>query len=217
MPMGLINSPETYMRMINFKLKGLIGKICFAYVDDLIVFGSTKEEHMQNLKTVFQRLRKTNLKLNPDKCSFFQRELEYLGHKVSPNGITQFERNVEKVLNFSQPKNRKEVERFIGLASYYRKFIPKFSKLTHNMNKLNSKNVEFAFNEKCIEEFNTLRKMLSSYPLIHHPDTSKPFILHTDSSNEGLGASLSQLDENGNERTCSYISVFIYIWVTEPR
>ena len=104
MPMGLINSPATCMRMINFKLKGLIGKICFAYVDDLLVFGQTKEEHMQNLKTVFQRLRETHLKLNPDKCSFVQRELKYLGHKVSPNGIAPLERNVEKVLNFPQLK-----------------------------------------------------------------------------------------------------------------
>ena len=105
MPMGLTNSPASYMHMINFKLKGLIGKICFAYVDDLIgcVWMDEKRTHVEfkngiSMSTLF------HLKLNLDKCSFLQRALEYLGHKVSSNGITPLERNVEKVLNFPQPK-----------------------------------------------------------------------------------------------------------------
>lgn len=206
MPMGLINSPATYQRMINFKLRGLIGKVCFIYVDDLIVFGSSPEEHIRNLYTVFDRLRETRLMLNPDKCTFLQRELEYLGHRITPEGIKPLERNAEKILNFPQPKNRKELERFIGMASYYRKFIQNFAKKTHNMNRLKSKNIDFNFDEKCIGEFENIRKIIGSYPILAHPDNSRPFILHTDASNEGLGATLSQIGKDDLEHPVSFIS-----------
>ena len=206
MPQGLINSPATYQRMMNYKLRGLIGNICFVYVDDLIVFGRTLEEYMKNIRIVFDRLRETNLMLNPDKCSFLQQELEYLGHKVTPEGIRPLERNVEKVLNFPKPNNKKELERFIGLASYYRKFIQNFAKRTHHMNRLKGKNVIFDFDINCEREFSEIKKLLSSYPLIAHPDNNKPFILHTDASNQGIGGTLSQIGEDGLEHPISFIS-----------
>lgn len=206
MPMGLINSPATYQRMMNFKLRGLIGKVCFIYVDDLIIFGTTPEEHLKNLRMVFDRIRETRLMFNPDKCAFLQQELEYLGHEVTPEGIKPLKRNVEKVLNFPQPRNKKELEQFLGLASYYRKFICNFARKTHRLNRLKSKNVDFDFNEQCIEEFHEIRKVLGTYPLIRHPDNSRPFILHTDASNEGIGAVLSQIHPNGKEYPCYFIS-----------
>ena len=137
--------------------------------------------------------------LNPDKCAILQKKLEYLGHEITPDGIKPLERNVEKIINFPEPKSKKELERFLGLASYHRKFINNFTKHTHNLNRLRSKNILFDFDEKCKHEFNELRKILSSYPLIKHPDNSKPFILHTDASNEGIAGTLSQIDDNGIE------------------
>ena len=206
LPMGLINSPATYQRCVNFKLRGLIGKICFIYIDDLIVIGKTKEEHLKNLRIVFNRLRETKLMLNPDKCSFLQKELEYLGHKITPQGIKPLERNVEKIMNFPVPTNKKELERFIGLASYYRKFIQNFAKQTYNMNRLKSKNIDFNFDENCQKEFDFIKKTISSYPTIAHPDNSKPYILHTDASNQGLGGTLSQIGDDGLEHPIGFIS-----------
>ena len=206
MPQGLKNSPATYQRAMNYKLRGLIGKICFVYVDDLIVFGKTFEEYVKNLRTVLNRLRETGLRLNPDKCLILQQELEYLGHKVSTEGIRPLERNVEKILNFPIPKNKKELERFIGLASYYRKFIPNFAKRANNLNKLKHKDIEFNFDEKCLAQFKDIVQNLSSYPLIAHPNNAKPFILHTDASSEGLGACLSQLNDKLEEKPVAYIS-----------
>ena len=113
----------------------------------------------------------------PIKVRFFKRE--YLGHEITPDRIEPLERNVEKIINFPESKSKKELDRFLGLASYYRKFINNFAKHTHNLNRLKIKNILYDFDEKCKHEFNELRKILSSYPLIKHPDNSKPFILHT--------------------------------------
>lgn len=104
------------------------------------------------------------------------------------------------------PRDKKELERFLGLASYYRKFIKNFAKQAHNLNRLKSKNIDFYFDEKCMKEFNKIREILSSYPLIKHPDNTKPFILHTDASNEGIGAVLSQIHTDNKEYPCSFIS-----------
>ena len=206
MPMGLINAPATYQRMINFKLRGLIGTICFVYVDDLIVFGSTIEEHAKNLRTVFNRLRETKLSLNPDKCSFLQKNLEYLGHEVTADGIKPLKRNVDKILNYPVPTTRHELERFIGLASYYRKFIQNFAKKTYHLSRMKSKNIDFEFSEQCKLEFENVKKLIGSYPIMAHPDMSKPFILHTDACNEGLGATLSQIGADDKEHPISFKS-----------
>ena len=188
--MELINSPATYSRMMNFKLRGLIGKSCFVYLNNSIFIGRTLEEHLKNIRTVCDRLRETNLMLNPDKCMFLQRELEYLGHRVTPQGIMLLERYVEKVLKFPQPRNKEELERFVGLASYYRKFIKDFSKCTYNLNGLESKNV-----------------VLSEYPIIAHPNTSKPLILHTDASNLRISETLLQICDDNLEHLVAFVSL----------
>ena len=206
MPMGLINSGSTYVRMINYKFRGLIGLIFLFILMILIVFGSTPEMHLRNLRIVFGRLRESHLALNPDKCCFLQKKLENLGHKVTPEGIKPLERNVEKVLNFQQPKNKREIEQFFGLASYYRKFIPNFARRIYNINRLKAKNVEFKFDENCVKKCNKVRKLLSEYPLVRHSDNSKPFILHVNASNKWIGGTFSLLDDNGAGHPCAYAS-----------
>ncbi|XP_033229779.1 uncharacterized protein LOC117181328 [Belonocnema kinseyi] len=206
MPTGLINAPATYQRMVNFKLQGLLGKICFIYLDDLIVIGKTEEEHLRNLRKVFERLRETRLVLQPDKCKYLEKELEYLGHSVGAEGVKPLKKNVDKVLEFPRPRNAKEIERFVGLASYYRKFIKNFAKIAHPLNHLKGKNVDFIWTQACEEAFNKLKNLLTSCPILKHLDLKKPFILCTDASNEGLGVVLSQLDDEGKEHPVSFAS-----------
>lgn len=156
MPIGLINSPATYQRMVSFKLKGLIGIICFIYLDDISMIGLTAEKHLGNLKTVFDCLRETKLVLQPDRWKYMKEELEYLGHSVGLEGVKPLRKNVEKVLQYPQPRNIEEVERFMGLASYYRKFINNFAKIAAPINQLKGKNIKFHWDIKCDEAFNTL-------------------------------------------------------------
>lgn len=135
-----------------------------------------------------------------------EEELEYLGHSVGPEGVKPLQKNVKKVLQYPQPKNIKEVERFMGLASHYRKFINNFAKIAAPINHLKGKNVKFHWDTKCEEAFNTLKQALTSYPVLKHPDVTREFILNTDASNDGLGVILSQLDDQGQEHPVSYSS-----------
>lgn len=192
--------------MVNFKLKGLICNIYFIYLDDLIVIGATTEEHLKNLRTVFNRIRETKLVLQPDKYKYMEKELEYLGHSVGPEGVKPLKKNVDKVLNYSQPKNVKELERFMGLASYYRKFVENFAKIAAPLNRLKAKNTAYEWTPQCEKAFKELKTKLTSYPVLKHPDTSGEFIINTDASNEGLGVIMSQLDDQGKEHPVSYSS-----------
>lgn len=206
MPFGLKNAPATFQRMMNTALRGLIGKICFVYLDDIIVFGKTMEEHNRNLIILFNRLRDTNLKLQPDKCEYVKPELEYLGHVITPDGVKPNEEKCKAVKEFPIPKTPKQVKSFLGLAGYYRKFIPKFSAiakpltdLTKNYQEDKSKSVEWT--DKCQTAFDTLKNILINDPVLSYPDYTKKFVLTTDASNQGLGAVLSQ-----EGHPCVYIS-----------
>lgn len=127
LPFGLKNSPPTFQRMMDTALKGLIGKICFAYLDDIVVFGSTLEEHYRNVVVILERLRVTGLKLQPDKCEFLRPELEFLGHVITEEGVKPNPNKNSAVRDLKQPRNQKEVISFFGLSGYYRKFIKNYS------------------------------------------------------------------------------------------
>ncbi|XP_020298131.1 uncharacterized protein LOC109862475 [Pseudomyrmex gracilis] len=119
MPFGLKNAPPTFQRIMNKKLKNLVGNSCFVYIDNIIVYGKTIEEHNRNLKTLFERLRQVDLKLQPDKCEYLRPELEYLGHLISERGVQPNLKRIEKVQTYPVPKNPKEIKQFLGLVGYY--------------------------------------------------------------------------------------------------
>lgn len=192
MPFGLKNGPPTFQRMMDTAFRGLIGKICFVYMDDIVVFGSTIEEHNQNCAILFERLRAVGLKLKPEKCKFLRPELEYLGHVISSEGVSPNPEKLSAVQDFRRPSNVKEVQSFLGLCGYYRKFIKNFATVAHPLYRLTRKNVPFIWSDICEEAFQALKRYMCSPPVLKQPNLEKTFILTTDASNVGLGAILSQ-------------------------
>ena len=145
----LENAPAPFQRMMDLALRGLIGKICFVYQDDIVVFGRTLKEHNENLITLFERLRATNLKLQPDKREFLRPELKYLGHLITENIIKPNQNKLDAVKNFKKPINAKDVRDFLGLEGYYRKFIEYFSSIAKPLTDLTKKNHPFDWSPKC--------------------------------------------------------------------
>ena len=191
MPFGLKNAPASFQRMMDSALRGLIGKICFVYLDDIVVFGRTLKEHNENLITLFERLRATGLKLQPDKCEILRPKLEYLGHLITENGVKPNPNKLEAVKNFKKPINAKDVRSFLGLGGYYRKFIKNFSTIAKPLTDLTKKDHTFDWTPKCEESFQKIKNCLCSAPVLKFPDYQEQFILTTDASNVGLGAILS--------------------------
>ncbi|CAG8757391.1 6824_t:CDS:2 [Rhizophagus irregularis] len=155
---------------------------------------------------IFDRLEDAGLKLNPDKCSFVKEELEFLGHIVSNKGIRTDPAKIQKVKDFPVPLNVTQLRGFLGLASYYRRFVPGFSRIATPLNKLLKKGVAYSWGEEQQVAFEQLKQTLIALPILIFPDFEKQFVLLTDASTFGLGAILSQLDEDGNDRVIAYAS-----------
>jgi len=206
MPFGLVNAPATFQRLMEVVLARLIGECCFVYIDDLIVFGRTLEEHNANLRKVFKRLREACLRLKPRKCSFAQLEAEYLGHIVSAAGIRADPRKLVAVKEFPHPETVKMLRSFLGLASYYRRFISAFAKVAAPLHALTKKGVEFVWDEACEEAFTKLKTLLTRAPVLAYPNFEVPFILETDASAAGLGAVLAQKQPDESIRPIAYAS-----------
>lgn len=207
MPFGLTNAPATFQRLMQTVLRGLIPKACLVYLDDVIVTGQSSCEHLTNLREVFQRLKNVGLRLNPKKCQFLQKQVAYLGHIVSEKGIQTDPTKVEKVKNWPEPRSVEELKSFLGLASYYRKFVPKFSDKAAPLNALMNKEQPFVWGEAQHRAFNSLRSSLCESATLSFPDYSPmggPFILDTDASDSGIGAVLSQRDVNNIEKVIAY-------------
>lgn len=201
MPFGLKNAPATFQRMMDTALRGLIGRSCFVYLDDIVIFGRSPEEHNRNLAVVFERLQKLKLKVQPDKCEFLKPELEYLGHVITDNGVKPNPAKTEKIKNFPTPRNVKEVRGFLGLTGYYRKFIKGFATVARPLTELTKKDAEFRLTEKELKAIETLKTKMQEEVVLKYPDQKKQFELTTDASNEGLGAVLSQ-----EGRPCCFVS-----------
>ncbi|MES9884898.1 MAG: reverse transcriptase domain-containing protein [Sedimenticola sp.] len=206
LPFGLCNAPATFERLMDLVLRGLHWKHCLCYLDDVIVFGSTFAEALQNLQLVFDRLRTANLKLKPSKCNLFQTELSFLGHVVSEEGIKCDPDKVDTILSWPIPKNVSEVRSFLGIIGYYRRFIPACSTLCSPLNDLLKKSARFTWSDQCQLSFETLKLKLTSNPVLAYPNETDTFILDTDASLSGIGCVLSQV-QNGEEKVISYSSV----------
>lgn len=193
-PFGLKNAPSTFQRVMDNILRGVASEQCCTYLDDIIVFSTSLAEHIQRLEAVFKRLRSANLKIQLDKTDFLKREVAYLGHIVTPEGVRPNPDKIAAIKNFPIPKTSKEIKGFLGLLGYYRKFIKDFAKLTKPMTRCLKKNstidIENPEYRHCFEMCKTL---LSNDPILQYPDFAKPFRLTTDASNFALGAVLSQI------------------------
>jgi hypothetical protein len=192
MPYGLKGAPATFQRLMTAVLSGIQGIKCLVYLDDVVIFGQNLETHNDRLREVFSRMRKHNLKLQPDKCEFLRKEVSYLGHVIGPMGVRPDEKRVKAVRDFPEPKTTRELKGFLGLAGYYRRFVPNFSKIAKPLTELLKKNVPYDWTERTEAAFVTLKTLLTTEPLLEYPDFTRPFVLTTDASNDAIGAVLSQ-------------------------
>lgn len=205
MPFGLCNAPGCFERLMERVLDGLQWKTALIYLDDVIVYGSTFEEEHGRLEEVLQRLRKANLKLSPKKCSLFQYEVPFLGHVVSKDGVRTDPQKVAAVADWPRPANVAEVRSYLGLCTYYRRFVQDFATIAAPLNRLTRKGVPFEWNEACQAAFDGLKRAMVEAPVLPYPDPKLPYLLDTDASAEGIGAVLSQV-KDGREHVVAYYS-----------
>lgn len=205
-PFGSMTSPAVFERLMERVFAGLTFVSLLIYLDDIIVFGRTFDIHLQNLKEVFQRLAEANLKLNPEKCMFFQEQVSFLGHLVSEAGIAVDPEKTKTVQNWPVPSNVRELRSFVGLCSYMRKFITGFSSICKPLHVLTQKDRQFVWDDQCQTAFEKLKQALTTAPVLGFPQESQGiFIVDADASNDALGSVLSQVQE-GTERVISYYS-----------
>ena len=215
MPFGATNVPATFQRLMHDCLGKLNMNWCIVYLDDIIIFSDTKEEHLKRLEAVFQKLCAAGLKLKPSKCFFFREEIEYLGHVVCGKGISTNPKKIEAVSKWPTPKTVYDVRSFLGFVRYYRRFIKNFSRITkpirevitglENQSKRSAKKTYIEWSDAADVAFEHLKAMHVSTPILAYPDYQLPFTLHTDSSTDGLGAVLYQ-KQDGKLRVIAYAS-----------
>ena len=200
MPFGLCNAPATFQHLMQNTLGELNLTYCVIYLEDIIVFSRMEEEHLEHLCVVFERFLEFNLKLKPSKCLFFQSEIVYLAHHVLQKGILPSRENVQAVQGFPMPETYTQVHAFCGLAGHYRRFIKGFTNLVHPLYDVLGKEVKMGpvdLPPKAWEAMDVLKGKVQSAPVLVFPDFDKPFLLEMDASKEGLGAVLSQKQNNG--------------------
>ena len=218
MPFGLCNAPASFARLMQACLNEQIFQILLVYLDDILIYSQTFEEHLNRLEMVLARLQKHGLKLKLEKCNFLKRKVTYLGHEVSGDGISPEPQKVAAVKEWPVPTTVKELRTFLGFASYHRRFIDSFAKIAGPLHQLVneslhelktikklSKPFTAKWNIECQQAFDTLRKKLTTAPVLGYADYTKPFIVETDASHDGLGAVLSQ-EQDGKRRVIAYAS-----------
>ena len=172
---------------------GLHWETCLFYLDDIIVFSSTWEEHLARLRQVFERLRHANLKLGAEKCTFAAKEVSYLGHRVTEEGLLPDSSLLAAIREIPPPKTATEVRSFLGLAGYYRQYVKNFAAIAGPLHALTRKDAVFHWSAECQTAFDQLKTLLTTSPITAFPDFSQAFRLYTDASNAGLGAILAQV------------------------
>jgi hypothetical protein len=218
LPFGLVNSPAKYQRLMEEGLEDLHLDICFIYLDDLIIFSKTYEEHLDRIQRVLQRLHESGLKLSPTKCTFFQEKVKYIGHIVAKDGIKPDPDKIEKVSNWPRPSTPEEVRKFLGFIGYYRKFAKDFSKIARQLTDLmpvpkkktrckakSPTTTSWIWGQQQENAFQQLNRQLQKPPILGFLQYNKPFELHTDASMLGLGAVQYQEQDNQKE-VIAYVS-----------
>ena len=200
-PFGLSQVPAYFQLLINNVLQGC-SKFTMGYLDNIIIFSKTEEEHLEHLEKIFKKLREYELKMKREKCNFFKKHLQYLGHLVSEEGFEPLPEKIKSIKNMPPLKTPKEVKQFLGLAGYYRKSVPRFADLSRPLTNLTWQSVEFEWTEKCQKSFDKLRELLTKYPILRYPDLNKDYTLFTDMSKFGYVGLLTQ--ENEDNRVTKY-------------
>lgn len=214
LPFGLCNSPGTYQRIMEECLGDYNMTICVIYLDDLVIFSDSYEEHLHRLDLIMTRLSQCGLKLNPEKCFLLQRKVKFLGHVISEKGIETDPDKVEVIKNYPRPQNSDELRSFLAFCSYYRKFVKDFARITKplsdllpptSMRKKKLDVKQWQWNSEHEDTFQNLKFILTAPPVLAFPNFQEPFELHIDASTKGLGAVLYQTQHN-QKRVIAYAS-----------
>ena len=212
MPFGLCNIPPTFQRLMQNCLGKLNLTYCLIYLDDVIVFSDTPDEHLQRMYVVFNRLCEHGLQLKPSKCEVFKSEINYLAHHVSRKGVLPSKKNLESITQHPTPDTYTKVKSFVGLVGHYRCFIKGFAKIAAPLYNLTSddnkdkKSEHIDLSPEVREAFNCLKAACLQAAILSFPDFNKPFLLETDTSGRGLGAVLSQKQADGRYHPITYAS-----------
>ena len=211
MPFGLTNAPATFQRLMESCLGDLHLNWCIIYLD-IIVFADTPEEHVKRLRGIFEKLAEAGLKLKPSKCKFFKSCVNYLGHVVSEGGIECDPKKIEADKNWPVPVTVTDVRSFLGFTNHNRRFIQGYAKIAHSLNKLisgdnaNYKRKKVEWTRECQVAFDELKNRCTQTPILAYANYKKPFIVHTDASELGLGVVLYQRDDAHIKRVIAYAS-----------
>lgn len=208
MPFGLCSAPQTFQRAVTNILTPYIDDFVYVFIDDIIIFSKSLEDHKVHLEKVFQACRAANLRLKKSKCVFARTEVEYLGHVISAEGLLPNQRNTEKILKMPEPKSSKDVKVWLGTTGYYRRHIKGYAQVARPLTKLLKKDMVFIWGQEQGLAFEALKNALITPPILAYPDRNQVQILTTDASTHGLGAVLSQspTGDSKDERVIAYAS-----------
>ncbi|MBW0491540.1 hypothetical protein O181_031255 [Austropuccinia psidii MF-1] len=199
MPFGLTNSPASFQNLVNGIFCDLLDIYVVVYLDDIMVFSKYEEEHFTHVSTVLSRIRSNNLFAKASKCLFHFSSVEYLGYVVSSECLKINQSKVKQILNWPPPTNLKELQSFLGFASFYRRFIKNYSKKISSLTSFLKKDSCFPLIEEALRQFNQLKEAFTIAPILSHFDPSLPTIVETDESDYTLGAVLSHISDSGKQ------------------
>ena len=209
-PFGLAQAPAYFQLLMNKVLKGL--KFAMTYLDDIIIFSQDETQHLEHLEIVFSHLREAGLKMKRSKCDFFKSEIHYLGHLISPEGISPLPNKLDSIKHMPVPNSAKEIKQFLGLTGYYRKFVPRFADISRPLTTLTKKDAKFEWTSACQQSFELLKEALCGEPVLKYADTSKPYTLYTDASKYGWAGVLTQphiMTIDGKSTTTDHPAAFV--------
>jgi hypothetical protein len=191
MSFGLTNAPAYFMYLMNFVFMEELNKFVVVFIDDILIYSKNPEDHAKHLHVILQRLRDYHLYAKFSKCEFWLDTVKFLGHTISGDGISVDPSKVQEVMDWKTPTSVHQIRSFLGLAGYYHRFIPDFSRIAKPMTELLKKGVKFSWDQKCEDAFHSLRNHLTTAPVLAQP-VSKPFDIYCDASRIGLGCVLMQ-------------------------
>ena len=204
-PFGLQSAPGFFARVINEVLYDVLGPQCLAYMDDIVIFSKSAEEHLKTIEDVLQKLLAAGIKLKIRKCQFFAKEIKFLGYQITKDGMTMNNERVAAIKAMPLPQTKKQVQAFLGMCNYFRIFVAKFAEIAEPLYALLRKNVRFEWTHEQTTAVNTLKDKLSNAPIVKFPDYERPFHLHSDASNVGISACLMQ-EYDGLLHPIAYVS-----------
>ncbi|XP_042406614.1 uncharacterized mitochondrial protein AtMg00860-like [Zingiber officinale] len=199
MPFGVTNAPALFMELMNRVFSEYLDKFVIVFIDDILIYLKTQEEHAEHLSITLQILRERQLYAKFSKCEFWLDQVSFLRHVISKDGIMVDPSKIEAVSNWNRPKNASEIRSFLGLAGYYRKFVEGFSRIAAPMTALTKKNKRYEWTEDCERSFAELKRKLTSAPILTLPESNEGFDMYSDASRLGLRAVLMQ---NGKVIAC---------------